>query len=140
MTSEQLHVIASGQKPKPTKAQLVGEMQFDLLITRFSLAVDLLSHTLVSFSSTARTTTAQIAFIGFTLLNSLGSSALPSIQSLALCTIHMNATEDETLRKSVPSGPASTGSLFGALAVLQASGQMILGVSSLLFTMKYKYD
>lgn len=104
-------------------------MKFDLRITRLSYAIDLLSHTLVSFSSTAPTSAAQAAFVGFTVLSSLGAGVVPSMQSLALCTMQTEAAEDERLGLKKPGEQAAIGSLFGALAVLQATGQMILGVS-----------
>lgn len=120
----------SNKKPKPTKGQLVAEMKFDLRITRLSYALDILSHTLVSLSSTSPTTPAQAAFVGFTVLSSFSSGVVPSMQSLALCVMQTEAAEDERLGVAKPGGGVATGSLFGALAVLQAAGQMILGVSS----------
>ncbi|KAI5118105.1 hypothetical protein M0805_005212 [Coniferiporia weirii] len=126
------NIGVNGKKPKPTKAQLAAEMQFDLRISCLSYALDLISHTLVSFSSTAPTSAAQAAFVGFTMLSSVASGVVPSMQSLALCMMQANAAEDERLATEsggttkVPDAVA-TGSLFGALAVLQAAGQMILG-------------
>lgn len=104
-------------------------MKFDLRITRLSYAIDLLSHTLVSLSSTAPTSAAQAAFVGFTVLSSLGAGVVPSMQSLALCTMQTEAAEDERLGLKKPGEQEAIGSLFGALSVLMATGQMILGVS-----------
>lgn len=105
-------------------------MKFDLIVTRISFVLDIISHTLVSFSSTSPTSAAQIAFAGFTVLSSFGSGAYPSIQSLALC-IQQAYAEDEDQKKGAgaETDKMGTGSLFGALAVIQAAGQMILGVS-----------
>ncbi|KAH8112649.1 MFS general substrate transporter [Phellopilus nigrolimitatus] len=117
----------AGKKPKPTKAQVAAEMMFDLRISRISYAVDLLSHTLVALSSTAPTAAAQAAFVCFTLLSCFGSGIVPSVQSLALCIVQADAMEDERLGTISSSAGAATGSLFGAFAVLQATGQMVLG-------------
>lgn len=123
---------------KPTKAQLAAEMRFDLFITRLSFGFDLLSHGLVSFSSTAETGAAQAAFVGFTMLSSFASGIMPAMQSLALCVMQTDAADAESQSAAAgevtaPAAHANTGSLFGALAVLQAVGQMILGVSYSLF-------
>ncbi|EJD07107.1 MFS general substrate transporter [Fomitiporia mediterranea MF3/22] len=134
-TSTQQQGTAGNKKPKPTKAQLIAEMKFDLRITQLSYAIDVLSHTLVSLSSTSSTAAAQAAFVGFTVLSSFGSGVVPSMQSLSLCVMQTEAAEDERLGVAKPAGAAATGSLFGALAVLQATGQMILG--PLLFGLVY---
>ena len=128
--TKQQDPLPSGKKPKPTRSQLIAEMKFDLLVTRVSFALDILSHTLVSFSSTASTSAAQIAFAGFTVLSSFGSGAYPNIQSLALCIQQAHAAEEGQAKSGgTESSTMGTGSLFGALAVIQATGQMILGVS-----------
>ena len=127
----------NGKKLKPTKAQLAVEMKFDLLISRLSYAIDILSHVLVSVSSTTPTVGAQAAFVCFSVLSSFGSSVVPSVQSLALCMTQADAAEEEealSIQFSNRETPRPTthssgvGGLFGALAVLQATGQMILGV------------
>jgi len=111
--------MVNGKKGKPTKEQLAQEMKFDLRLSRLSYAIDLLSHVLVSFSSTAATTAAQVAFVGFTVLSCFGSGVVPSVQSLALCILQADAANEDRV--------VETGPLFGAFAVLQATGQMILG-------------
>ncbi|OCB90204.1 MFS general substrate transporter [Sanghuangporus baumii] len=127
-TVQQNTAAGGNKKPKPTKGQLIAEMKFDLRITRLSYALDILSHTLVSLSSTLPTTAAQAAFVGFTVLSSFSSGIMPSMQSLALCVMQTEAAEDERLGVAKPGGAGvAIGSLFGALAVLQATGQMILG-------------
>ena len=135
------------KKPRPTPTQLANEMRFDVRLARGSYMIDILSHTLVTFSSTAMTTTAQFSFVGYTSLSSLGAGVVPALQSLALCVIQADAAEEEALTQGqeqqaspgeVDSGRThtskvkaprqGTGTLFGAFAVLQATGQMILGV------------
>lgn len=115
--------LVNGKKAPPSKEDLAREMRFDLAVSRLSYLIDIASHTLVSLSSTAHTTAAQAAFAGFTLLSSFGSGVVPSVQSLALCILQADAAEEGKV--------AETGPLFGAFAVLQATGQMILGVSQL---------
>ena len=128
------------RKPKPTIAQLAAETDFDLSLARLSFMIDVLSHSLVSLSSTDPTTAAQTAFVGFTMLSSLGSGVVPSMQSLALCILQgeelerlereggdANGVQTTPVRSSMAT---STGALFGALAILQAIGQMIIGVST----------
>lgn len=66
----------------------------------------------------------QALFVLATSLASLGSGAVPAIHSLALCILQARA-----LDAGETDGGAEAGSLFGALAVLQAVGQMILAVS-----------
>lgn len=126
-------------------------MKFDIRLARGSYMIDILSHTLVALSSTAGTSAAQAAFVGFTVLSSFGAGVVPAVQSLALCVIQADATEEEafnqvsqsqdqvgadngatstesnTQKTAKPIGQG-TGTLFGAFAVLQATGQMILGV------------
>ena len=139
-TQKQSNATPAGKKPKPTRSQLIAEMKFDLLVTRFSFVLDILSHTLVSFSSTASTSAAQIAFASFTVLSSFGSGAYPSIQSLALCIQQAHAEEDERAKgSSAEIVSMGTGSLFGALAVIQATGQMILGVSIVTFHIRFGF-
>lgn len=109
-------------------------MQYDLFMTRLSFVLDLLSHGLVSISSTASSGSAQAAFVAFTMLSSFASGVVPTVQSLALCYMQVDAleTQSENIARGQSTtnvAHANTGSLFGALSVLQATGQMILGVS-----------
>lgn len=118
---------------------MAQEIQFDLFITRCSITIDILSHTLVTlspmptykiheldFSTSTRQSKepSQALFVLATSLASLGSGAVPAIHSLALCILQARA-----LDAGETDGGAEAGSLFGALAVLQAVGQMILAVS-----------
>jgi hypothetical protein len=120
------------KKPKPTLPQLAAETDFDLSLARLSFMIDIFSHSLVSLSSTDPNGAAQAAFVGFTLLSSLGSGVVPSMQSLALCILQGDELEREgTDGAQAQSLTTSTGALFGALSVLQAVGQMIIGVSFL---------
>lgn len=123
---------AKAVKDKP-KECLIAEMRFDLRLTYFCFAVDFISHALVALSSTAPTTAASLAFAGFTMLSSFGSGVVPALQSLALCIMQTEAEEERELAAAsgVPSTSVTmdTGSLFGAFSLLQATGQMIIGVS-----------
>jgi hypothetical protein len=116
------------KKPKPLPTSLVNkidptspldpsrlarEIHFDLYVARGSLIVDILSHTLVTLT----TPSSQFLFVAFTSLSSLGSGLIPAVQSLALCILQASGAS------------ADVGKLFGALAVIQAIGSTILGVS-----------
>jgi len=72
-------------------------------------------------------------FVAASSLTGLGSGAVPAIHSLALCMMQVRALDAKAAaagQQEVDSQDGEgTGALFGALAVLQAVGQMILGVS-----------
>lgn len=80
-------------------------------------------------------------FVGATSLASAGAGVMPAAQSMALCTLQGRklAEKDEIARlqggtERVPTEQDTApelGKLFGAIAVLQAVGQSILGVRSL---------
>jgi hypothetical protein len=146
--------LVNGKKPKPTLAQLGHEIGFDLILTRCSLLIDIISHSLVAILPAPINTAdvqmklralgtpgddsfnrSQAMFIVSSSLNGMGSGAVPAIHSLALCMIQVRALNARTIgADGQPSGAEEaheeegTGALFGALAVLQAVGQMILGV------------
>ena len=67
------------------------------------------------------------------MLSSFDSGVVPALQSLALCIMQTEAEEEQ--EQPAASGIAKnstvmdTGSLFGAFSLLQATGQMIIGVS-----------
>lgn len=121
---------AQAKKAKPTLAHLAREMNFDLLLLRLSFIVECLSHALVAFSP--RSLGAGY-FVAFTTLSSLGAGVIPASNSLALCIMQMQA-QAQAAGSSGNGGSfddeGGAGRLFGALAALQAIGQMILGVSS----------
>lgn len=78
-------------------------------------------------------------FVGATSLACAGGGVMPGMQSLALCTLQARAiaTKEIAVRAGeVQEHEADTelepGKLFGALAVIQAIGQNILGVSDIL--------
>ncbi|KAF9565265.1 MFS general substrate transporter [Agrocybe pediades] len=147
-------VATTGKKPNPTRAQLGQEIKFDLALSRCSLCMDILSHSLVAiFPSPAHASgiaavglrevsygKSEAMFVFASSLNGMGSGAVPAIHSLALCVMQVRALgassgepgEESTAMKNADEG---TGQLFGALAVLQAVGQMILG--PMLFGMIY---
>lgn len=129
----------NGKKPKPTKANLAQEIKFDLILTRCSFMIDLLSHVFVMLSpmpsykihglhaghlSRRSKEPSQALFVLATSLSSLGTGAVPAIQSLALCILQVRALDTGEANGGKEEG---IGTLFGALAVLQAVGQMILG-------------
>ncbi|PPQ64605.1 hypothetical protein CVT26_002003 [Gymnopilus dilepis] len=141
--------VVPGKKPKPTRAQLGQEIKFDLTLTKCSLCIDILSHTLVTIlpapgmrehiSAQAPLLTntvglgdatykqSQAMFVLASSLNGLGSGAVPAIHSLALCMAQVRALDASGGVADSAKEDEGTGALFGALAVLQAVGQMILG-------------
>ncbi|KAG6842326.1 hypothetical protein C0991_010615 [Blastosporella zonata] len=134
----QTNVVASAKavKSKPTKAHLAREISFDLLVTRCSLLIDILSNVFVTLgpmpavhSLGVPASESQALFVLATAASSLGSGAPPALQSLALCITQTRALDEGN------DAPADggVGQLFGALAVLQTLGQMILGVSDMCF-------
>ncbi|CAL1715812.1 unnamed protein product [Somion occarium] len=115
----------TAKKSKPTLALLVKEMSFDLMLIRISLFLDFLSHALVSI---APPDVSEGPFVGFTVLSSFGAGLIPATNSFALCVMQMQAAADVGVGNGViPPVDGGAGRLFGALAVLQAVGQMILG-------------
>lgn len=104
---------AQGKQAKPTKSRLATEINFDLLLTRCSLFVDIVSqllivafpaptvvHHMVQGSTASNTqsttgtgtwihnpTTSTVLFVFASGLSSLGSGFIPACQSLALCIV-----------------------------------------------------
>jgi len=108
--------------------------------------VDMISHSLVtifpspplglnrvqSLNQSSDFKKSQAMFVAASSLSGLGSGAVPAIHSLALCMMQVRALDAKAAAAAgeVDSkDEGGTGALFGALAVLQAVGQMILGVS-----------
>ncbi|KAF8071918.1 major facilitator superfamily domain-containing protein [Lyophyllum atratum] len=131
--------LTPGKKPKPTKGRLAREISFDLLMTRFSLMIDILSNTFVTLgpmpmihalgASSLWTQESQPLFVLATAMSSLGSGAGPALQSLALCIVQVR-TLDASAAKGDDAATVKeegVGQLLGALAVVQTLGQMILG-------------
>ncbi|KAI0059215.1 MFS general substrate transporter [Artomyces pyxidatus] len=111
--------VPSAAGSAPTPADLTHSIKFDLNFARVSLLMDIASHTLVSLPLPAST----MSFTAMTTLSSLASGALPATHSLAVCLLQRNGQTE------------GLGALFGALSVLLALGQMILG--PLLFGLVY---
>lgn len=66
-------------------------------------------------------------------MNSLGTGLVPALHSVAMCTLYLrerNANLDTPEGESGKGGK-DVGKLFGSLAVLQAVGMSILGVSQI---------
>jgi hypothetical protein len=156
---EQQQPLQKGKKPKLTRAQLGQEIGFDLVLTRFSLMLDVISQVLVLlFPAPAFTNDhislmqtekgrkmdfgkSQALFVAASSLTCFGSGAVPAVHSLALCLLQVRRLDNAAASSSsVVDGEDAglvvesdkeegTGPLFGAFAVLQAVGQMILGVS-----------
>lgn len=142
-------LVRKGKKPKPTRAQLGQEIKFDLRLARCSLMMDMISHSLVTILPSPSLglnrmqnldqsddfKKSQAMFVGASSLSGLGSGALPAIHSVALCMMQVRALDAKAAaaedgQQEVDSkDEEGTGALFGALAVLQAVGQTILGVS-----------
>lgn len=91
-------------------AALSREIHFDLLVVKLSLGLDFMSHLLIAVLAPKN----QYVFTGLTALSSMGAGLLPAAHSLALCIL--NASGES----------ADVGKLFGALAVLQATGSSTL--------------
>ena len=86
----------------------------------------------------------QALFVAASSLTGLGSGVIPAVHSLALCmlqvrTLDAAACRDSEDANSVESKEEGTGALFGAFAVLQAVGQMILGVGFLYILYKTEF-
>jgi len=121
-------------KPKPTRADVMREIRFDLLLTRLSFVLDILSYTFVIlFPSPYAAVHAlpkdsgsysQFMFVAASSLNSFGSGVVPAMQSLALCILKSHSLANSTAGGN--DGDVGIGRLLGALAVLQAIGQLIL--------------
>jgi hypothetical protein len=130
-----------GKKGVPmTRPHLAKEISFDLSLAKFSFLVELMSVVLIALIPTPEYTAHVADFLGgkkqskrmsemlFVLVSSFncfGSGVHPSTQSLALCILQIRnlGSGDNT------DADAGAGTLFGALAVLQAVGSAILGVS-----------
>lgn len=138
-TNAPANPAAPTSKPKPTKSHLFNEMRFDLRVVRYSMLMDFLSHALVVIAplpsrDASSVWWSQFMFVGATSLSCVGAGVMPGMQSLALCTLQGRALA--TKEGAVRTGEAQEhdndvelepGKLFGALAVLQAVGQTILG-------------
>lgn len=108
--------LQAGNAVKPNAITLAKEMRFDISLIRGSLLIDLFSHSVVAFAATdAGPAAGQALFVGATSMNAFGAGLVPAVNSLALCILQSR-------------GETDTGKLFGAFSVLQAVGQMILGV------------
>lgn len=134
-SSESAPLVRKGKKPKPTRAQLGQEIKFDLMLARCSLMVEMVSHSLVAILPSptlglhrvqgvdqSDDFRSQAMFVVASSLSGLGCGALPAIHSVALCMMQVRALDAEVDEEG-------TGALFGALAVLQTVGQMIIAVS-----------
>ncbi|TFK47740.1 hypothetical protein OE88DRAFT_1665352 [Heliocybe sulcata] len=115
--------IAVKKSGKPTLSQLIHEISFDLVLVKVSFAMDVLSHVLVTLAPIDDTWASQAMFVGFSNISSFASGVVPAVQSLALCIMQVQAhgQPESDLSKT------GSGQLFGAIASLQAAGQMILG-------------
>jgi hypothetical protein len=110
-------------------------MYFDLFLTRLSFILDITSHTFVALFpsppaqihalSKRSGSYSQIMFVAASSLSSFGSGVMPAVQSLALCVMQSRSLANASAGGTKED--VGIGRLFGALAVLQAVGQMILG-------------
>ncbi|KAG6813401.1 hypothetical protein H0H92_011379 [Tricholoma furcatifolium] len=121
-------------KPKPTRAHLTREISFDLVVMRCSLLVDVVSNLLVTLGPMpaihargASRMQSQVWFVLASGLSSMGSGATPALQSLALCIVQTRALDAAAEGEDRNSNDGGVGQLFGALAVMQTLGQMIVG-------------
>ncbi|KIY64181.1 hypothetical protein CYLTODRAFT_358854 [Cylindrobasidium torrendii FP15055 ss-10] len=132
---------------KPTKAHLGREIGFDLLVSRLSVMIDIISNVLVvmtpsptykvhqlftdSVSSSASAPTPASShslalFVMASGLGCMGSGVIPAVQSLALLIVQARTLVSGG-EVTQGKGGEGVGKIFGAFAVLQATGQMILG-------------
>ncbi|KAL1742865.1 hypothetical protein HDZ31DRAFT_65566 [Schizophyllum fasciatum] len=109
---------SSTKKPAPTRESLATEITFDLVLARVAVALDILSF--ICLLPLPDYDTHDSLFGGF---------AIPVMQSLALCTMQARALLIEAARVSAAAAgeDENVRRVFGALAVLQAAEQMILG-------------
>lgn len=149
-------ILEIGKKPKPTLAQLRLEIAFDTLLAKCAASIDILSNFLVCLvpapsyqihsaslaqqhplESHLTAGQSEAMFVASSSLTSFGSGALPALHSLALCILQVRslnaaaATNNRDSRDSLGHDAVEAGTLFGALAVLQAVGASILGVRSI---------
>ncbi|KAF7336657.1 hypothetical protein MVEN_02100500 [Mycena venus] len=143
-------------KPKPTKSHIAQEIKFDLGLSRLSLCIDIVANLSVVFAPgptykahavamnsldstlavNSQFQNSQALFVLASWMQCMGSGVVPAIQSLALCIVQARSLLAGDAGQSGSSADAATGTLFGALAVLQAGGQMVLG-QPLLFGLVY---
>lgn len=100
----------------PTARQV---LQFDITLARLQMFLDTLSHVLVLVFPAD----SEPLFVLATALTSMGAGSIPAVHSTVLGYAryrNMQAQVPETAREDV-------GVLFGALAILNAVGQTILG-------------
>ncbi|KAF8839621.1 hypothetical protein BDN67DRAFT_969725 [Paxillus ammoniavirescens] len=129
-------------KPKPTKSHLFSEIRFDLLVIRYSMLAEFCSHSSVILcplpsNDPSSVWWSQFMFVVATSLACAGAGAVPAVQSLALCTLQGRTLAEEEEAVQLQGGTEGStgeqdarpesGKLFGAFAVLQATGQTILG-------------
>lgn len=121
-------------------------MYFDLFLARFSYLIEIVSQilmvllpsptsgTLRLFGQDAGSPYSQSLFIVASSLHGLGAGSTPALQSLALCIIQSQSLANANAGGS-STQDVGIGELFGAISVLAAIGQMILG--PLLFGVVY---
>ncbi|KAJ7773321.1 major facilitator superfamily-domain-containing protein [Mycena metata] len=147
---------AKADRPKPTKSQIAQEIKFDLGLSRLSLCIDIVANLAIVFAPApsykmhlqalngldAMTTTvksefqnSQVLFVLASWVQCMGAGTVPAIQSLALCIVQARSLLAADAGQVGSNVDSATGTLFGALAVLQATGQMVLG--PLLFGLVY---
>jgi len=113
----------------------VDDIYFDIFLTRLSLMLDILSNAFVMFFPSPHVTIhtlskktgsySQIMFIAASSFSIFGSGVMPTVQSLALCILRSRSLANVSAGGTEVD--VGIGRLFGALAVLQAVGQMIIG-------------
>ncbi|EIW85094.1 MFS general substrate transporter [Coniophora puteana RWD-64-598 SS2] len=102
---------SSQRSPSSNSKPQAHVAQFDLSLSRVSLAIEIIGFTVMAFAGNAT------VFTVGTLIGSCGSGFSPAVQAAAL----------EVYSRQHPAGRAESGRLFGALSVVQAVGAQILG-------------
>ena len=110
------------------RSQLLSTITFDLRLACISLFVDSVSFALTCLTSS------PLAFVLSTSMSSLGGGMIPACQSLALALV------DQGEENAQSAEGVGAGSMFGAISVLQAVGQNILGVCRFLIYILRQFE
>lgn len=119
-----------------TKVSLFVDILSDFFIVAFPVPAYKVNNLNIFSSSSPSKGTSLAAlseglFVISSSLSGFGSGVVPAVQSLSLCILQARQLAlGETGREGEGETDANTGKLFGALAVMQATGQMIVGVRS----------
>ncbi|KAF8333023.1 major facilitator superfamily domain-containing protein [Cantharellus anzutake] len=110
------------------RTYLLPTIYFDLRVAKLSLLMDVMSFTLTSIISS------EISFIVTSLLSCFGGGMAPATQSVALALVDYGTGEYQQISEDQEGQEiqwgtevVAPGQFFGAIGVLQALGQTVLG-------------